>query len=392
MSFFQKFIRFLFCTQLFFNVVFSTSFSKAFNIGDAFNITIYLIMLVSFLFQIHYIMRMKIAFIILIFTFLSSYYNGFVGLRVGIIINFLSFTAVELAIVSTTFQNMKLFFKLFFFLYAFILSLSIFLITIGVNTQPFTGMYMAVKVGGIPVQIWGLFSDKNTFGFTMMLIFLMSFLLPNFKYRNIVLITAFVFVILSGNRSGLLTLCVSMVFLFIVKPEYTIGKKLSVALLASIILVLIVYIYSNSPLNTRGVESKDREELYAIAFSFINHHFWFGIGRALIVGGEYIHTHNLYLQVLAEEGFLCLVVYIILFLKVLIKASYSAKILSLSIFIFTAFNPALVPGNLFTVALLIILGRYIDEVRAWHALEPPVKNRTLLQVLNMKTIAPESAV
>ncbi len=392
MSFFQKFIRFLFCTQLFFNVIFSTSFSKAFNIGDAFNITIYFIMLLSFLVQVRYLMQMKVAFLILIFTFLSSYYNGFVGLRMGIFINFLSFSAVELAIVSTTFQNMKVFFKLFYFLYGFILVLSVFLIAIGINTQPFTGMYMAVKVSGIPVQIWGLFSDKNTFGFTMMLLFLMSFLLPDFKYKKLILVFTFVFVVLSGNRSGLLTLCFTLVFSLIIKPEYSISKKLSVALLASIVLFVIVSIYLNSPLNTRGVESKDREELYDIAFSFINHHFWFGIGRALIVGGEYIHTHNLYLQVLAEEGFLCLSIYIILFLKVLFRASYSSKILSLSIFIFTAFNPALVPGNLFTVVLLIILGRYIDDVRTWHALNPPKEQQTLLQIMNMKTIPQESTL
>jgi len=364
MSIAQKSVRFILCLQIFLGLIFSTSFSKAFNIGEEFNYSIHAMVLLNLMIHLRYFFEIRMAILILIFTFISSFVNGFAGLKLGMVLNFLTFSAVELALVADTFKNNKLFFKLYYLSAGILLFSSIFLIMIGVNTQPFSGMYMAVKVAGIPVQIWGLFSDKNVFGFSLMTFFLITVLLPDFHHKKKVVIISFIFIILSGNRSGLLTTCIVLIFLFMLNPNFNIGRKISVAIQASVLLAIIVFAYMNSPLNTRGVESNDREVLYAIAYEFIRNNFWFGIGRALIVDGEMVHTHNLYIQVLAEEGFLCLLIYIFLFLKVLIKGGYSTKVLCLSVFIFTGFNPMLVPGQLFTVTALVLLGRYVDELRA----------------------------
>ncbi len=302
--------------------------------------------------------------LIFFFTFLSSMVNGFVGLKGGMALNYLTFSAVEIALIADTFSNHKAYFKINYFGFGLILYASIFCVLIGINSQPFTGMYMSQKVGGIPVQIWGLFSDKNIFGYSMMLFFLMTLLLPDSKYRKILLIISFIFIILSGNRSGLLTVCATLVFYLLAKPEYTLSQKISGSIKALLVLSVLLWLYLHSPLNTRGTESNDREELYSIAYFYIRDNFWFGIGRSLIVDGIMVHTHNLYVQVLAEEGFFCLLMYVLLFIKVLVNGGFSTKVLCLSVFIFTGFNPILVPGQLFSVTGTIIIGRYLDSRRA----------------------------
>ncbi|MCX6188783.1 MAG: O-antigen ligase family protein [Bacteroidetes bacterium] len=363
MSFSQKVIRFLFCAQLVFGLLFSSCFSKAVYIGSEFNIAIHIIVFFSFIVHLRFLRSLKMSFLILIFTFFTSFINGFVGLRAGMFLNFLTFSVVEIALIANTFSNFTFFFKAFYYSYGFTLFLSVFLIFLGYNTQPFTGMYMSQKVNGVPVQIWGLFSDKNVFGFMLMLLFLSTLLLPEFKFRKLILVMSFIFLVLSGNRSGFLTVCIIIVMSFLINPDYMRKRKFVLFIESFLILSGLIALYLYSPLNTRGVESEDREALYNIAYYFIRNHFWFGIGRALIIDGEMIPTHNLYIQLLAEEGFFCLLIYVLLFLKVLIRGSYSIKVLCLSLFIFTIFNPMLVPGQLFSVAVLIIFGRGIDEIR-----------------------------
>jgi hypothetical protein len=364
MTFPQKFIRFAFCILLLLGMLFSTSLSKAQPFGDSFNLVIHVIVLINFFIHIRLFWKLKMSMLIFFFTFLSSVVNGFVGLKGGMFLNFLTFSAIEIALIADTYSYHKAYFKINYISLGLILYASIFCVLIGINSQPFTGMYMSQKVGGIPVQIWGLFSDKNIFGFSMMLFFLMTLLLPDSKYRSTFLVISFIFIILSGNRSGLLTVCITLVFYLMLKPEYSVGQKVAGSIKALIVLTVLLWLYLHSPLNTRGTESNDREELYSIAYFYIRDNFWFGIGRALIVDGTMVHTHNLYIQVLAEEGFFCLLIYILLFIKVLVRGSFSTKVLCLSVFIFTGFNPILVPGQLFSITALVIVGRYLDRRRA----------------------------
>ncbi len=388
----NKFIRFLWVINISLGLIFTSLLSKTIALPPIFTYSTYFIFIIMAMVKPKSLFYSVFPYIILFFTFLSSFMGGFNGLKGAMIFNFITFATVAAAAKSDVFDDFKAFFYYYFYGLGSLIFASIILVVAGVKTQPFTGMYMVQTSHGIPTVIYGLFSDKNLYGLINGVILLVIFLLKDFRWRKPLLYVLFIFVILSGSRSGMVSSVLCMVYFNFLNRDRPLSKRMSSTLFYLFIIGIGYYIWDHSFLNIRGGSLAGRDEFWEAAKPFVRSHFWFGIGRAFLVDGAYLPLHNLYAQLLVEEGFLCMMVYIAFFIYLLFITPIECQVLLLYFMIFTALNPILVPGQLADLAAAIIVGRYIHKLnredfttlrRPWFLHKPDaVTSVTPLQVVS----------
>ncbi len=353
-------IRFLWGTLIAFDLFFSSFFSKAFLMPSFFSYLTYYIFIAIVILQPRTLFLSFFPYIIFIFTFISAMKGDFMGLKAGMFFNFITFATVVYAYKTDIFEHFKAFFVMYFYGYSLLVGASIAMVILGMRTQPYTGMYTYQSSGGIPVLIYGLFSDKNIYGLMNGILFLIVFLVKDMKFRKPLMWFLILFEILSGSRSGMVGCVACLLYYNLFNPELPFTKRFFKTVLYLGFFLLAYKLWEGSMLNMRGGSLAGRDVFWEEALPFVRSHFWWGIGRAFTPGGIYLTLHNFYAQLLVEEGFFCLATYLLFFFHILRKSKLSSQVLMFFFMIFAGLNPILVPGQLAAFASCMILGNYIE--------------------------------
>ncbi len=183
-----------------------------------------------------------------------------------------------------------------------------------------------------------IYGNSITVGLIITFLTYLLFLLWKNKLFIFFMLTVFAYILyLSGNRSGILTI---FIFIFLYFSNLKFGPKfatfISLCLLVSIIsyLTLMVLTKNNllmKPINIKFygkniLDASSRDNLIRISMPIIKNNF-FGIGlgdspSAIKNFTKMSSPHNTYIKIAMEGGWLMLIAYIILLLKMYTKSEY----------------------------------------------------------------------
>lgn len=186
-----------------------------------------------------------------------------------------------------------------------------------------------------PYRISSFFNNPNSFGIFLVLTMLSTFYL--FKIQNInkykflfFFSIQFVGILLTQSRTAFLTFATSfMLFLFIISK-----KKLRFLLVSILIALIGLFILQYNHLNLdisiinrfRNLNLSGREDVWKVLIDSISENYIFGIGfstsyEAILLENTNVkHTHNLYLKLISETGFIGFISFMLLWVVSIIAA------------------------------------------------------------------------